>query len=442
LSKNVGINQPKINVGSQPSLAPSTGEAFSTRYRWIVLALLVAIYSFNWLDRFIFIILMETIKEDLNLSNTQLGLLSGFVFSAVYSLMGLPIARLADRSNRRNIIVIGLTFWSVMTVFCGFAQSFVQLAVARFGVGIGESSCSPSAYALISDFFSQRQRATAFAIYGLGIYFGISGGLMLGGWINEAYGWRTAFLVAGIPGILLALIFWLVVEEPKRGQSDGKLAADDQPLSTAELFTYLRTRKVFAASAIGIGFFMFTGNAIETWAPTFLIRVYGMSSGEVGSVLGTLSAFGGISGLLVTGLVADRLSKRDLRWYLWIPTICGGMMIPSIALFLILPGDSKFVFYLVAVFFGAGYLAPIIAITQRIVPVRMRAMSSAIVLLSLNFIGIGSGTLFAGFMTDVLTPVYGQEALRYALLLNLSGSVVGIGFMLYSASRLDKELSN
>jgi len=242
--------------------AASPDSAETSAYSWYVLTLLLAAYTFNWMDRYVLIILLDPIRQSLHLSDTALGLITGFGFALIYSVAGIPIARLADRSSRRSIIALGLTVWSGMTFVSGFARSGLQLVGARLGVGLGESACSPSAHSLISDYFPAQRRATALSIYQLGIVFGIALGLMVGGWANEHFGWRAAFMIVGAPGLILALVIRLTLREPARGHSD-RPGADTTEYSIRAALGVMRERKSFLIYAIALGLCSFSDTAFE-----------------------------------------------------------------------------------------------------------------------------------------------------------------------------------
>jgi len=419
---------------------PATVSAASTPlYSWYVLTLLLAAYTFNWMDRYVLVILIEPIKQDLHLSDTVLGLLAGFAFAAIYSVAGLPIARLADRGSRRSIIAAGLTLWSAMTVASGFARNALQLVSARLGVGLGESACSPTAHSLLSDYFPVNRRATALSVYQLGIVFGIALGLAAGGWANELYGWRVAFMIVGLPGLLLALVIRLTLREPRRGQSDGT-AADTAHYSVPDALRVMLRKKSFLAYAIALGLCSFSDTAFEMWSPAYLMRVYHMGSGLVGTWTGALEAPAGIIGTIVGGVAADRLGARDARWYLWAPVVSVAVMVPCIYMFLTVGGTLVFVFYFLAMFAAASYMGPIIALTQRLMPVRMRALAAAIQFLILNLLGPGAGVSTVGILNDTLAPRYGETAIRYSLMISLTAAAAGIVLALYAATRLRSDL--
>lgn len=409
-------------------------------YAWYVLAILVAVYSFNWMDRYVLVILLQPIQRDLRLSDGQLGLLSGFAFALVYSLAGIPLARWADRGSRRSLICLGMVIWSAMTAISGLAGSFAQLIAARFGVALGESACSPAASSLIADYFPAHRRATAFAIYGLGISIGMALGLSLGGAASEHFGWREALMLVGLPGVLMAVIVRVTVREPVRGQQEAAII-EPPPLSLSDTVRTLLGRKCFLAYGAGLGLCSLSGNAFETWTPTYLMRLFHMSSSSVGAWTGSVEGVGGILGTLAGGVLADRLGRRDERWYLWIPALTAGAMVPSMYLFLHNSGTSMFVFYFVTVVCAGAYMAPLIALTQCLMPPRLRAQATALVYLLLNLIGPGAGPLLAGLLSDRLAGLYGAGALRLSLTLTLSGAVIGVALILYAARLLPSELA-
>lgn len=410
-------------------------------YSFYVLALLTLVYAFNWLDRYIFTILMEPIKQELKLSDTELGFLSGFAFSLIYAVAGIGIARWADVASRRSIIAGGLAVWSAMTGVCGLAGNFLHLFLGRIGVGLGEAACSPPSHSLISDYFPGRTRGRAFAVHGLGLYLGMAAGLIIGGVVNQYYGWRAAFFVAGVPGILLALLFRLTVREPVRGgQDEGHV--DAAPYSLREAVGRLAKMPSFLSYAIGIGLFSFAANAVNVWATVYFMRVQGIDSAHVGWLTGTVGGAAGLSGTLAFGFLADWLGRRDVRWYLWVPSLAILVLLPATMLMLFSGGTAMVVGYFLAMAMGASCLAPAIAVTQRLMPVRMRALASSLLLLGLNLIGIGAGTFVAGLFNDLFEPRYGIDAIRHSLTLTTAiGVVTGLVFTLFGAARLRPDLA-
>lgn len=393
-----------------------TPSVFSPAVRNYALGVLVVVYTFNFIDRQILSILLEPIKQDLGLSDTALGMLTGFAFALFYATLGIPIARLADRGNRRNIIAWSLTIWSAMTALSGIAQNFWHLLIARIGVGVGEAGCSPPAHSMIADYFPAENRATALGIYSLGIPVGILFGFIAGGWLNEFFGWRVAFFVVGVPGILLALLVRWSLREPDRGMAEGRQANADQP-GIMETFTYLYQKPSFRHMAVGGGLTAFVGYGIVTWVPSFLIRSYGMDTGEVGTYLGLILGIPGGIGIALGGYLADRYGAKDTRWYLWVVTVALLIAVPiTVGVYLSSSATASLLFLILPVLLGNFYQATTFSQAQGLVPLRMRAVAAAVLLFILNIIGLGAGPQMVGVVSDLLAPTYGDESLRYALL--------------------------
>lgn len=398
---------------------------FSDKYRRYVLIALTGVYIFNFIDRQILVILQESIKADLGLSDTQLGLLTGFAFAVFYVTLGLPIARLADRKSRRNIITIALTIWSAMTALSGMAANFMQLLLARIGVGIGEAGASPPAHSMISDYFPKEKRATALSIYSMGIYIGILFGFLLGGWLDEFFGWRMALMVLGLPGVIYAIFFFFTVKEPPRGYAENISEEEVQTPSLGSVFKLLLSRKTFLYLAFACGLHAFVLYGVGNWLPSFLSRIHGMEQGEIGTWLGLGVGLGGALGVWLGGFWGDRLGKSDQRWYLWIPAITIALSAP-ITLVIIFSANKYAVLANIALtkIMWTTYLGPSIAMAHGLVGLRMRALASAVLFLVLNFIGLGLGPPFFGMLSDFLEPNFGVESLRWALSLSIVVSLI------------------
>lgn len=409
------------------------------RYRWTVLVMLTLVYTFNFIDRQILVILQEPIKAELGLSDAQLGLLTGFSFALVYVTAGIPIAWLADRSNRRNIVAASLAFWSFMTAISGLVQNYGQLLAARIGVGIGEAGGSPPSHSIISDYFPPSSRGTALSFYSMGIYLGVLFGFAAGGWIAENFGWRTAFFLIGIPGIIYALAVVWVVKEPPRGQYDlGGLPAKS---SFSETMACLRTRPTFWWLSVGCAFSAFVSYGNGNFMPSFLMRNHGMSLSEVGAILGLISGLSGAAGTFLGGFIADRLGQRDIRWYVWIP-ILGGLssMIP--AYYTLFGTDTTLIIAAMvpSQILSALYLGPCIATCHSLVSPGMRAMASAILYFVLNLIGLGLGPLTVGILSDLFVDAYGDNNLRYAMASALTIGMAGAFFLWMGVRSLRRDL--
>ncbi|HJY80389.1 MAG TPA: MFS transporter, partial [Candidatus Binatia bacterium] len=410
--------------------------------------LLVVVNVFNYLDRQILSILLEPIKRDLQLSDTALGFLTGIAFAIFYTFAGIPIARWADRGVRRTIMALGLTVWSGMTALTGLAQTFAQLALARIGVGIGEAACTPPAHSLLSDYFPPERRGTALSILALGVPFGIMLGYLAGGLVNQYFGWRRAFFVMGLPGLMLALVLRLTLREPPRGYSEGLhtsgLPIASEPIS--EVLRFLWQLRSFRHLSLAAALYAFCGYGSLAFVPAFMMRVHGMTNtAELGLWLGLISGvFLGI-GTFLGGTLSDRLAARrkDMRWYLWLSAGAPLLGIPFTFLFYLWPeGRMALLLSIPGSILNPMWLGPTGAMTQGLVKLRMRAIAPAILLFIINIIGLGLGPQTVGLISDLLTPIYGKEAIRYALLfVVVPGSVWGAIHYLLAARTLREDLA-
>ena len=424
------------------STAPLPDNPYSNiRTRNYVLVLLTLVYTFNFIDRQLLSILQESIKLELLLSDSQLGLLTGFAFALFYVTAGLPIARLADRSNRRNIVAVSVGLWSFMTAISGLVQNYSQLLAARVGVGIGEAGGSPPSHSIVSDIFPPEKRASALSFYSTGVNLGILFGFLFGGWLNEFFGWRVAFMVVGIPGIILAFIVRATVKEPIRGLIENKVASDEQ-VPFKQVITVLWQRKTFRHLALASGLNAFAGYGTANWLASFFIRSHEMTTGELGTWLALSTGLFGAIGILLGGILADKLGKTDKRWYLWVPGIATILVAPFM-LFTLLTG-SQYVALLCAFIPGLlqnVYLGNSIATTHSLVGLRWRSTASAILFLVLNIIGLGLGPFAVGYLSDFLSPSLGTESLRYAMVALLPTAMIWSSIHFLIASRtLQKDL--
>jgi predicted MFS family arabinose efflux permease len=387
------------------------------RSRTYILAILTLVYAFNHIDRQVLLILLEPIKTELGLKDTQLGLLTGLGFAAVYATLGIPVALWADRGCRRDIIALSLSVWSFMTVLSGFAQSFTHLLLARIGVGVGEAGGTPPATSMIADLYEPSRRATALGVYTLGIGLGVLAGFPLGGLVYESFGWRAAFFVAGVPGLLLALVVRLTVAEPRRGASEpGGPKLKAAPLPAARTFAFMLSQSSFLWLLAGCMLICVSANAFLAWTAPFLIRTHHIAVGEVGLILGLLVGGLGGAGAVLIGMLCDRMSKKDLRWRPWTILICGVLSLPFAWLFL--NADSPGGAYLANIipsFVGLIYASIAYTASQELVGVRMRAVASAFTLFCLTLLGIGGGPTLVGFLSDHFAATNPESSLRRAL---------------------------
>tara|TARA_B100000902_G_scaffold246228_1_gene233066 strand:+ start:887 stop:2176 length:1290 start_codon:yes stop_codon:yes gene_type:complete len=411
--------------------------------RYYAVGLLTVVYTFNFIDRQLLSILQESIKADLLLSDQQLGLLTGFAFALFYVSAGIPIARWADRGNRRNIVALAISIWSFMTAISGLVQSYVQLLLARIGVGIGEAGGSPPAHSIISDIFPPDRRASALAFYSMGVNIGILFGFLVGGWLNEFFDWRTAFFVVGAPGLLIALLVRYTLREPIRGLSEQR-QGDSETVPFFDVLKLLVSRSSFRHMAFGAALNAFAGYSSSSWTASFMIRSHGMTTGELGTWLALILGLGGAIGVFSGGLIAERLARKDVRWYMWLPTITGLVCIPfMIANYLVAGAYTALIVSVIPGILFNVYLGNTLAMTHGLVGLRMRALASAILFFILNLIGLGGGPWAVGVLSDFLAPTLGDESLRHAMLYLLPIAMTWSVFHFYMASRsLKSDLDN
>ena len=393
-------------------------EERALRRRTMTLLLLTLTYFFSYMDRQILSILLEPIRADLKLSDTQLGLLTGLAFAVFYATLGIPVARLADRGNRRNIVAISLAVWSFFTAVCGVAQNFVQLLLARIGVGVGEAGSSPPSHSMIADLYPPERRAGAMAVYTSGVVLGGGFGTMIGGYLAHEYGWRVAIMAVGLPGIALAVVVRLLVVEPPRGMSEP-----DKPRSTEQPPLMDGFRTIWAEPAarhlvLAVTLTSLIGYALAAFGPSFYVRSFGLDVRTVGLILGPLVAIIGTISGVVGGILADRWARRrGLHVQSWLVAILKTIALPFLLAMYLSPTVYVAVpVYAVAVLFQSSYLGPTFALLQGLAPLRLRAMWAAITLLVINLIGLGLGPTAIGAISDALRPTFGEESLRYASL--------------------------
>ncbi len=414
---------------SEAEAAASQNKVYAVRH--YALGVLVVVYTFNFIDRQILSILMESIKLELGLSDQALGFLAGFAFAAFYAVLGMPIALWADRGNRRNLISLALAIWSVMTALSGLAQNFTHLALARIGVGIGEAGCSPPAHSLISDYYPPDQRATALGIYSIGIPLGVMFGLFVGGWINEAFGWRYAFFVVGVPGLVLAALVRLTLQEPPRGLSENRSAEDAAP-AFIETVRFLVRRPAFLHIAFGGALAAFVGYGVISWFPTFLIRSHAMKTTEIGLWFGLIMGIPGGVGIFLGGYLADKFGAADPRWYLWTAAVASIVALPfGAATYLLSNPYWALAVFSIPILLSNFWQATVFAQTQSLVQLRMRGVACAILLFVINIIGLGAGPWMIGILSDLLAPYYGADSLRWSLMI-FSALGLWVGYHFYA----------
>ncbi len=386
------------------------------RQRSYTLFMLVLVFTSSHVDRQIMGILGQPIKESLLITDTQLGLLTGIMFAVFYATLGMPMAMWADRNNRRNLISFSVFLWSLMTALCAAATNFMQLLLLRIGVGVGEAGSNPPSHSMIADLYPPEKRSTAMAIFGTGINWGILIGFLVGGWINEWYGWRTAFVVVGLPGIFLAILVRYTVKEPPRGYSEALKQETPAP-AFREVATFIWRsavlRHIIAAGAL----VSFAGYASVIWVPIYLVRIHGMGTGEVGSYLALLIGVGGAIGIYLGGRIADFMAaKRGQQWLPWVVAVSSLITLPMLYLtFMATTPMGAIAAYALPAMLGTLYVAPGFALIQNSTPLEMRSVAAAINLFITNIIGLGLGPFTVGFFSDVFSSTHGEDGLRWGL---------------------------
>jgi MFS family permease len=418
-------------------------------YKSYLLAVLTLIFTFNFVDRFALGLVLDNIKADLHLTDTQLGLLSGIAFALFYSIMGIPIARWADRGNRVAIIAITAAAWSVLVALCGVARNFLQLMLIRIGVGVGEAGCIPPAQSLIADYFSRKELPRAIAIYWQGANLSLLIGYFVAGWLNERYGWRVMFFLMGLPGLASAALAWLTIREPRSGQlrkdpnrtGDWPCPPERVPMTSSqpnvkEVLMTLWGNKTFRHLLYAFCVFYFFLYGTAQWQPTFFVRSFGLQTGQLGSWLALVYGVPGIVGMYLGGEWATRYAGQNEALQLRVMAIANGVF--NVAIWALIYFSQNyyvaFAWTALACLGGNIMMGPMNALPQTLVPARMRATTVAIIALFANLIGMGLGPLGVGLLSDALRPIWGQESLRYALLLFTFG-YLWLSWHLWAASK-------
>ena len=411
-------------------------------YRYYVLIMVTVVSMVNIADRLIMSILMEDIKAEFHLSDTQVGLLVGLAFALFYALMSFPIARWADIGNRKNILSLAVILWSGMTALCGAAVGFYSLFFARLGVGVGEAGGSPPTYSLIADYFKPSERARAMGVYMVGAALGTGGGLIIGGILGEMLGWRTTFLVLGIPGVLLGLLFFFTVKEPQRGRLDAGEAKDKKAKDINKTLKSLAANPVFIRISVSFAMLTMIGYAMAFWLAPIMLRNFDVSLGKVGLYLGLTYIAAGIPAPLIGGYLTDYMAKRDARWLAWIPAIA--IIIVSVALWFCVMADSFEVFLSFFVLAYFVFMIPqgaSLSLLQSSLGAGERAVGASFALIINSLIGAALGPLLVGMLSDAMAADYGVKSLNYALIIvSIGASIIGSIFYLWTARAMSAEL--
>lgn len=384
------------------------------RYGMVILAI---VYMFNFVDRQILAILLPQIRDEFGTSDAYLGFLSGTAFALFYVTLGIPIAQYADRCNRRNLIAAAVALWSAMTAVSGLATNIWQLTAARIGVGIGEAGCSPPAHSIIADYFPPEKRSTAMGFYTLGISAGIMLAYLAGGWVAQEMGWRQAFFVVGLPGLLLAVVVRFTMQEPQRGESEDRTASGRRA-GLAEVVRFLASRRSFIHMAVAAGLSSFVGYSVVSFLPSFMVRSFDMEIAELGKWLGLILGISGGAGFFFGGYYADHLGRGShRRAFNFIALTILSTSVFMVMMFLAKTSSMALLLFVLPAATMNVYLAPVLSQAQSLVALRMRATTSALVLLIINVIGLALGPPITGVLSDMLEPHFGAESMRYSLLI-------------------------
>lgn len=414
------------SIETSPSLQRSLRAFFAEllTYRWYVVLMLVLSYIINVADRGVYGAVLQSVKAELKLEDDLLGLVGGLAFALFYSTMGIPIARLADRWSRVNVLALSIAVWSLATASCGAAVGFLSLFLARAATATGEAGGSPPSHSLISDYFAIDKRATALAVYAMSVPFGTALGNFTAGHANVAFGWRWTFVIMGLPGLVVALLVWLTVREPARGLADGPTAAQKAPPPAfLAVFKFLLTRNSFMHMSVAAALHSVVWYSGSNWNNAFFQRSHELDSGQAGTYIAMFSLIGAL-GSFMGGFLSDKLSTRhnDKRWYMWVPGIACLACVPvqvfaylSPDLTLVVPIMFSAMYVLASMFFGPSF-----AVAQSIATLKMRAVSASVLLFIQTIIGLTVGPYLVGLFARYTEPTYAQHSLAYGL------AVIGI----------------
>lgn len=429
---------------SDASLAMASnrpGSRALTVHRGLALSMLFVVGTINFVDRQLLSVLVEPIRADLDLSDTQFGLLTGMAFALFYAAMGVPVAVLADRWNRVRLIALACLVWSGFTALTGKVSSFLELALIRFGVGAGEAGGTAPSLSVVSDLFPPHQRPLAVAVFQLNGPFGVFVGSAFGAWAAASIGWRNAFLLIGAIGILIAPLLVWVVREPARGQMDAQ-GGGDQALPLSECLAIILRNSSLRLVLLGSGLAAFVSYGILNWVPAFLMRTEGMPLAAMGRWFGPAAGITFAIGIMGGGWLVSRLARRDPRAYGYVPALASLLLAPGLAAALLMQGwQLALALMLVPLTACTVYIAPALALVQNLTPPRSRATAAAILLLMFNIVGLGLGPLFVGMVSDSLRPQFGDDSLRWALMAIVPFAIAAALAQLAMTRHLAKDFS-
>ena len=419
-----------------------------TKGRGYILGLLFVLNVFNYVDRYLPAILLPSIRKDLALNDSQLAFITGAAFALFYALMCLPLGRMADHYNRRQVLAACVALWSVMTAVTGMAQNFMHMAIARFGVGVGEAGLNPCAQSIISDLYSQKgRRATAVALFASGTSVGTVVAFLIGGNLDQVFGWQTAFVVVGVPGVVLAALVLFTLQEPVRGAADNFVDTGKAP-PLWETVKTLWSIKVWRYMMLGTGFSGTCNACCTVWTPSYLSRSFGMSAAEIGNFTAPALGIGGFIGTMLGGYLVDTLRMRNVRWGAWLPSVTLGLcIIPTIMVFTAGSSTAAILWLTAPLVLVPTHLACFTAAAQSVAPLRMRGTAPALsLLITAGIMGLGLGPQIIGGLSDAMRASQGEESLRYALLIvaPVAAALASVFFYLgsrYIAADLAKAIS-
>lgn len=414
-------------------------------YKGYMLALLTAILAFNYVDRLALGLVLQDIKASYHLHDWQLGMLSGIAFAMFYSLMGIPIARWADRGDRRTVISLCTGLWTAAVALSGFTKSFPQLLLARVGVAVGEAGCMPPGHSLIADTFDRDERPRAVGIYMLGSTLSVLIGYLLAGWLNARFGWHMMFQLLALPGIVLAVLAWFTLREPRTQAAarakERQAAAPQSAYTVRQVVVALWRNATFRSLWISFSIMGFFSHGIVEWQPTYLVRTFAMPSDELGVWLTLIYGIGGTVGTLVGGMLATRYAARNETFQLRATAAVYAFNAALMMIFFLCRDKyAAIAVNTVGVVIASLVSGPLFGTIQTVVPERMRAMSITMLYLLGNLIGMGLGPLVTGALSDLLTPWAGANSLRYALLMLCPIAMVGCWFVLRAARTVTADI--
>jgi MFS family permease len=408
---------------AQMSAAAAEPSQWRTHYSLLILTLIIMSYS---IDRQIIGTLLEPIKKEFLATDTQMGLLAGLWFAFFHAAASIPIARVADKGNRRNVLAACCILWSFMTALCGIAANYWHLVLARTGVAISEAGGTPTTLSMTVDYYPKEQRSLAISVLTTGAFIAPLFAVAGGAWVAHQHGWRMAFFMAGVPGIILALLLWTTVPEPRRGTWDTPATYAQMPM--LQTLRAILSSVSFRYIVLAYGFVTFWLMSMTTWNVSFLIRSHGMALKQAGLLIGTILPACMITGSLLSGWLCTRLVKRDARWQLGIPLIGGGIAIPTSLAYFLWPASvgiqflgleipQAILFFILMCFFSSWMHAPSTAALNNVIPAHQRSVANALNLVFYTVLGFGLGPASVGMLSDALTQFAGKEGLRYSLAL-------------------------